>query len=84
MTLAYDTNDAEDWGDLVEYLYGDETTMWGAVRINNDTHPSPFSITILELGNEQVWREGMVQLARWVDVLTRVAAAPATETLTSI
>jgi len=53
MTLAYDLNSAADWADLVEYLYGDETTDWGAVRVHNDSHPAPFQIKTFELGNEQ-------------------------------
>jgi hypothetical protein len=50
VTLACDLNSAQDWGDLVEYLYGDESTPWGAVRIHNDSHPAPYTIDTFELG----------------------------------
>ena len=62
ITLATDTppsappnphNTAADWADLVEYLYGDDTTPWGSVRIHNDSHPAPYMIDTFELGNEQ-------------------------------
>jgi alpha-L-arabinofuranosidase len=51
--LTPSTLSRSDWGDLVEYLYGDENTFWGAVRIHNDTHPAPYNISTFELGNEQ-------------------------------
>lgn len=60
VTLATDTspsappnphNSAQDWADLVEYLYGGESTPWGAVRIHNDSHPAPFDIDTFELGS---------------------------------
>jgi alpha-L-arabinofuranosidase len=53
VTLAYDTNSAADWADLVEYLWADDTTTWGSVRIHNDSHAAPFNITIFEIGNEE-------------------------------
>jgi hypothetical protein len=61
VTLATDSppsspplgNNASDWADLVEYLYGDDTTYWGAVRIHNDSHIAPYKIDTFELGNEQ-------------------------------
>jgi hypothetical protein len=53
VTLAYDTNSATDWADLVEYTWGDSSTTWGAIRTFNDSHPAPYNITIWELGNEQ-------------------------------
>ena len=52
ITLAYDTNNAEDWADLIEYLYGDNTTQWGSMRIA-DGHPAPYVVQTFELGNEQ-------------------------------
>ena len=63
VTLAYDLNTADDWADLVEYLYGDETTVWGAVRIHNDSHPAPFQISTFELGNEQANPDFSSQIA---------------------
>ena len=50
VTLAYDTNDAQDWADLVEYTWGDASTTWGAIRTFNDSHPAPYNITTWELG----------------------------------
>ena len=50
LTLAWDTNSAEDWADLVEYLYADDSTTWGAIRIHNDSHPAPYIIDTFELG----------------------------------
>ena len=50
VTLAYDTNTADDWADLVEYAWGDATTTWGAIRTLNDSHPAPYNCTIFELG----------------------------------
>jgi len=50
VTLACDLDTAEDWGDLVEYMYGDDTTPWGAVRIHNDSHPLPYRCDTFELG----------------------------------
>ena len=42
-----------DYADLVEYLFGNDTTKWGAQRIE-DGHPVPYSNTFyFELGNEQ-------------------------------
>lgn len=53
ITLAYDTNDALDFADLVEYCWGDaESTSWGGRRAA-DGHPEPYNITAFELGNEQ-------------------------------
>jgi hypothetical protein len=62
VTLATDSppsspplgNNQSDWADLVEYLYGDDTTYWGAIRIHNDSHPAPYAIDTFELGNECV------------------------------
>ena len=52
LTLAYDLNKAEDWADLVEYVWGGAATTWGAQRIA-DGHAEPYNISIFELGNEQ-------------------------------
>jgi alpha-L-arabinofuranosidase len=49
----------DDFGDLVEYLIGDATTEWGALRIQ-DGHPLPYKSFWFELGNEQYNPE-------WVD-----------------
>jgi hypothetical protein len=55
ITLAYDLNDAADWGDLVDYVWGNASTAWGAMRIaDRGGNTAPYtSITTWELGNEQ-------------------------------
>jgi len=54
VTLAYDSNDALDFADLVEYCWGDPaTTSWGARRAA-DGHPAVYDIRVFELGNEQL------------------------------
>ncbi|BCM93649.1 extracellular exo-alpha-L-arabinofuranosidase [Abditibacteriota bacterium] len=35
----------------IEYVIGDATTKWGAVRAKNG-HPAPFPLTYVEIGNE--------------------------------
>lgn len=52
VTMAMEQS-VQDWTDLVEYCWGNETTTWGAVRTYNDSHPAPFNITTFELGNEE-------------------------------
>ena len=63
ITLAYDTNDATDWADLVEYLYGDQTTSWGKRRSADRGHPDPYNIRVFELGNEQYNDNFLSQIA---------------------
>jgi hypothetical protein len=53
ITLAYDSNDATDFADLVEYCFGNASTSWGARRIA-DGHAAVYDIRVFELGNEQV------------------------------
>jgi hypothetical protein len=52
LTLAWDLNTADDWADLIEFMYGDNTTTWGRTRIA-DGHPQIYDLQTLELGNEQ-------------------------------
>ena len=52
VTLAYDLNSADDFADLVEFMYGDNTTTWGSKRIA-DGHPQIYDLQTIELGNEQ-------------------------------
>jgi len=47
VTLAYDLNAADDWADLVEFMYGDNTTTWGARRIA-DGHPQIYDLQTME------------------------------------
>ena len=50
VTLAYDTNDALDFADLVEYCWGAESTAWGARRAADRGHAGVYNITVFELG----------------------------------
>ena len=43
----------EDLADLVEYSFGDASTTWGRMRIEQDEHPAIFNWSFIELGNEQ-------------------------------
>ena len=52
LTLAYDLNKADDWADLIEFCFGDNTTTWGSKRIA-DGHPAIYDLQTMELGNEQ-------------------------------
>ena len=60
-TSAYDTSlgpgvpqpaTPEAMGDLVEYCYGNASTVWGGQRLR-DGHPAPYKLQFIELGNEQ-------------------------------
>jgi hypothetical protein len=64
VTLAYDVNDADDFGDLVEYLYGDAAgTSWGRRRAA-DGHPRPYTSGFtFELGCVDGGVAGVVRLA---------------------
>ena len=41
----------QDALDEIEYVTGDASTKWGAVRAKNG-HPEPFKLTYIEIGNE--------------------------------
>jgi hypothetical protein len=66
ITLAYDTNDALDWADLVEYCWGEPaSSSWGMRRAADRGHGAPYNVTVFELGNEQyspVWVEQVVAM----------------------
>ena len=47
VTLAWDLNKADDWADLIEFMYGDNTTTWGARRIA-DGHPQIYDLQTME------------------------------------
>ena len=47
-----ETNNAQEFADLVEYCHGDESTAQGKKRIA-DGHPSKYDVKYFELGNEQ-------------------------------
>jgi alpha-L-arabinofuranosidase len=44
---------AEDAADMIEYLNGDISTVWGAKRAENG-HPEPYNLKYIEIGNEEV------------------------------
>jgi hypothetical protein len=47
ITLAYDTNDADDFADLVEYCWGDAaTTSWGRRRAADRGRPDVYNVTV--------------------------------------
>jgi len=48
---------AADAADMVEYLNGDISTVWGAKRAANG-HPEAFNVKYIEIGNEEVIFEG--------------------------
>jgi alpha-N-arabinofuranosidase len=56
---------ASDMGDFVEYCWGNSSTTWGQLRVQ-DGHPEPYNITYVEIGNEQVFTE--VYLQQIVDI----------------
>lgn len=41
----------QDALDEIEYVSGDASTKWGALRVR-DGHPAPFKLTYIEIGNE--------------------------------
>jgi DUF1680 family protein len=47
----------QDMADMVEYLNGDISTKWGAVRAKNG-HPKPYGVKYIEIGNEEVLFNG--------------------------
>lgn len=76
VTLAYDLNSVQDWGDLVEYCWGNVSTTWGAVRTYNDSHPEPYQIRMWELGNEQDNPDFVAQVAE-MEARAAAVGAPA-------
>eukprot|EP01044_Picomonas_judraskeda_P008898 COSAG03_NODE_1049_length_4950_cov_49.608534_2_plen_611_part_00 len=53
----------EDMADLVEYSFGDATTKWGKIRIEEDQHPTIYNWSYIELGNEQYNPDFVEQVA---------------------
>ena len=47
--------DPQDMADMVEYLNGSVTTVWGAKRAANG-HPEPYGVKYIQIGNEEVIR----------------------------
>ena len=50
---------AQDAADMIEYLNGEITTVWGAKRAENG-HPEPYHVKYIEIGNEEVLFNGDV------------------------
>ena len=48
LQLESDTGEAADW---VEYLNGNTSTTWGALRASRG-HPKPYNVRYFYLGNE--------------------------------
>lgn len=44
---------AQDMADMIEYLNGSETSVWGKKRAENG-HPRPYNVKYIEVGNEEV------------------------------
>ena len=42
----------QDYADLVEYCWGDESTRWGKLR-HADGHPAEYELSRVEIGNEE-------------------------------
>ena len=61
---------AEDIRDFVEYVNGDTSTPWGALRAKHG-HPAPYGLKHIQVHNEQTITEGYVEgmkkfaLAAW-------------------
>lgn len=47
----------EDAADMIEYLNGAATTVWGGKRAANG-HPEPYGVKYIEIGNEEVLFRG--------------------------
>eukprot|EP01050_Picozoa_sp_SAG11_P016154 SAG11_NODE_2170_length_3724_cov_2.188690_3_plen_104_part_00 len=47
----------DDMGDLVEYSFGDASTKWGRMRIEQDQHPAIYNWSYIELGESACIRE---------------------------
>lgn len=47
----------EDVADMIEYLNGPITSVWGKKRVENG-HPEPYNIKYIGIGNEEVLFEG--------------------------
>lgn len=52
ITLSKDQPGVDDWADLVDYVWSNSSTTWGAQRFA-DGHPDPYPVSIFELGNEE-------------------------------
>ncbi|MDS1032989.1 alpha-L-arabinofuranosidase C-terminal domain-containing protein [Porphyromonadaceae sp. NP-X] len=50
---------AQDAADMIEYLNGETSTVWGAKRAENG-HPEPYRVKYIEIGNEEVLFNGDV------------------------
>eukprot|EP00971_Amphidinium_carterae_P096696 1914073-Amphidinium_carterae.1 len=44
--------EATDLADLMEYAFGNSSTTWGSLRVQDRAHPSPYQPFVIEIGNE--------------------------------
>ncbi|MDR0938800.1 MAG: hypothetical protein LBN29_05515 [Mediterranea sp.] len=72
---------AEDISDFVEYMNGDATTEWGAIRARNG-HPAPYGVKYIQVDNERHLDRGYLECmkkfaeAAWkVDPEVRIVAS---------
>ena len=56
----------EDAADLVEYLNGPVTTVWGAKRAANG-HPKPYNTRTIEIGNEEAISGNRAEYAHYLE-----------------
>lgn len=57
---------AQDAADLVEYLNGPVTSLWGRRRAQNG-HPRPYNVRYIEIGNEEViWGDNAADYEHYI------------------
>ncbi|MDR0811902.1 MAG: T9SS type A sorting domain-containing protein, partial [Paludibacter sp.] len=58
---------AQDAADMIEYLNGDISTVWGAKRAENG-HPAPYNVKYIEIGNEEViWGDVYADYTHYIE-----------------
>jgi len=57
----------------IEYVTGDVTTKWGAVRAK-DGHPAPFKLTYVEIGNEDWFDKSKSYDGRFAQIFDAIKA----------
>ncbi len=63
----------QDALDEIEYVTGDVSTKWGAVRAK-DGHPAPFALTYVEIGNEDWFDRSKSYDARYTQFYKAIKA----------
>jgi alpha-L-arabinofuranosidase len=59
--------------DELEYVTGDASTKWGAIRVR-DGHPEPFKLHYVEIGNEDWFDKSGSYSARFAQIATAIHA----------